>query len=168
MRERRGTLDGSRLRIALVVSRYNESVTRGLRDGALAELAKLGVPGEQVTLCEVPGALEIPVVAKRLLGGGPELRPFHDAVIALGCVIRGETDHYEHVCAECVRGCGQAALETGRPVAFGVLTCETLAQARERSGAGPKNKGREAARAGVEMANLLADMHASEMRGDTP
>ncbi len=152
MHESRGTLDGSRLRIALVVSRYNESVTRGLREGALAELAALGVPDGQVTLCEVPGALEIPVVARRLLR---DTRT--DAVVALGCVIRGETDHYEHVCAECVRGCGQVALETGRPVAFGVLTCESLAQARDRSGAGPKNKGREAARAAVETANLLRD-----------
>jgi 6,7-dimethyl-8-ribityllumazine synthase len=150
MHERRASLDGRRLRIALVVSRYNESVTRGLREGALAELAELGVPDGQITVCEVPGALEIPVVARGFLLGARA-----DAVVALGCVIRGETDHYEHVCAECARGCGQVALETGRPVAFGVLTCESLAQARDRSGAGPKNKGREAARAAVETANLL-------------
>jgi len=155
MREIRGPLDGSRLRVALVVSRFNESVTRGLRDGALEELRALKVPDERITVCEVPGALEIPVVALALARAGR-----HDAVIALGAVIRGETDHYEHVCAEATRGCGAAALATGVPVAFGVLTCETLAQARERSGAGPKNKGREAARAAVETAGLLLALKA--------
>jgi 6,7-dimethyl-8-ribityllumazine synthase len=151
MRDHRGALDGSLLRIALVVSRFNESVTRGLQDGALDELRTLGVPAESVTLCEVPGALEIPIVALSLARSGR-----HDAIVALGAVIRGETDHYTHVCAETTRGCGAAALSSGVPVAFGVLTCETLAQARERSGAGPKNKGREAVRAAVETANLLA------------
>ena len=155
MRELRGTPDGSRLRVALVVSRYNESVTRGLQAGALEELAALKVPAERITLCEVPGALEIPVVARALARGGGQ-----DAVVALGCVIRGETDHYEQVCAETTRGCGEVALATGVPVGFGVLTCETLAQARDRSGAGPKNKGREAARAAVETAGLLLALRA--------
>lgn len=150
MREPREEPDGSQLQIALVISRFNETVTRGLRDGALEELRELGVQAEAVTVCEVPGALEIPVVALTLARSAR----FH-AVVALGAVIRGETDHYEHVCAETTRGCGAAALATGVPVAFGVLTCETLAQARERSGAGPKNKGREAARAAVETAQLL-------------
>src|SRR5262245_1682674 len=151
MRDPREQLDGSRLRIALVVARFNESVTNGLRDGAIEELRELKVPAEAVTLCEVPGALEIPVVAMALARSGQ-----HDAIVALGAVIRGETDHYQHVCAETTRGCGAAALATGVPVAFGVLTCETLAQARDRSVPGPKNKGREAARAAVETASLLA------------
>ena len=155
MREHRGPLDGSRLRVALVVSRFNESVTRGLRDGALEELRALKVPEDAITVCEVPGALEIPVTALTLACTGR-----HDAILALGAVIRGETDHYEHVCAETTRGCGEVALATGVPVAFGVLTCETLAQARERSGAGPKNKGREAARAAVETAGLLLALKA--------
>ena len=150
MREPREAPDGSQLQIALVISRFNETVTRGLRDGAIDELRELGVKPEAVTVCEVPGALEIPVVALTLARSAR----FH-AVVALGAVIRGETDHYQYVCAETTRGCGAAALSTGIPVGFGVLTCETLAQARERSGAGPKNKGREAARAAVETALLL-------------
>lgn len=152
---RQSSPDGRRLRIGLVVSRYNESVTRGLRDGARAALAEAGVPEAAVTECEVPGALEIPVVALALARSGRV-----DAVVALGCVIRGETDHYQHVSSESVRGCGAVALQTGVPVACGVLTCETLAQARERSGAGPKNKGREAAAAALEVAGLLAALRA--------
>jgi 6,7-dimethyl-8-ribityllumazine synthase len=155
MRELRGTLDGSRLRVAVVVSRYNESVTRGLQTGALDELRALAVAEERITLCEVPGALEIPVLARALAQSGAQ-----DAIVALGCVIRGETDHYDYVCSETVRGCGEVALATGVPVAFGVLTCETLAQARDRSGAGPRNKGREAARAAVETAGLLLALRA--------
>jgi 6,7-dimethyl-8-ribityllumazine synthase len=153
MREHRGTLDGSRLRVGLVRSRFNESVTRGLLDGALAELAELKVPDDHVTLCEVPGALEIPVVLRALAAR-------HDALVALGCVIRGETDHYEHVCQGAVGGAGQVALATGVPVGVGVITCETLAQARERSGPGPKNLGRSAVRAAVETASLLAALRA--------
>ena len=160
MRDLRGQLDGSALRVALVVSRFNESVTRGLRDGAIEELRTLKVPAEAVTLCEVPGALEIPVVALTLARSGE-----FDAILALGAVIRGETDHYDYVCAETTRGCGATALATGVPVAFGVLTCETLAQARERSGAGPKNKGRECARAAVETACLLATLKAPPAPG---
>jgi len=155
MRQLRGTLDGSKVRVALVVSRYNETVTRGLLEGALAELHSLKVPDERITVCEVPGALELAVVAQALARGGGQ-----DCIVALGCVIRGETDHYDLVCAETTRGCGEVALDTGVPVAFGVLTCETLAQARDRSGAGPKNKGREAARAAVETASLLLALRA--------
>lgn len=147
--------DVRRLRIGLVVSRYNESVTRGLREGARAALAEAGLPAAAITECEVPGALELPVVALALARSGRV-----DAVVALGCVIRGETDHYAHVSAESVRGCGAVALQTGVPVACGVLTCETLALARERSGAGPKNKGREAAAAALEVAGLLAALRA--------
>ncbi len=155
MREHRGTLDGSRLRVGLVLSRFNESVTRGLLAGALEELAALKVAEDRITLCEVAGALEIPVVARALALGGR-----HDAVVALGCVIRGETDHYEHVCAGAVGGCSQVALQTGVPVGVGVITAETLGLARERSGAGPKNLGRSAARAAVETACLLAALRA--------
>jgi 6,7-dimethyl-8-ribityllumazine synthase len=155
MRQLRGTLDGSKVRVALVVSRYNESVTRGLLEGALDELRALKVPEERVTVCEVPGALELAVVAQALARGGGQ-----DCIVALGCVIRGETDHYEHVSSEAVRGCTTVALATGVPVACGVLTCETLQQARDRSGAGPKNKGREAAWAAVETAGLLATLRA--------
>jgi len=150
MRDVVGSLDGQRLRVAIAVSRYNESVTRGLLDGARAALAECGVPEDAVTVVSVPGALELPLAAQELADSGR-----HDAVVVLGAVIRGETSHYDHVCAETARGCARVALDAGLPVAFGVLTCETLAQARERSSPTPKNKGVEAARTAVEMANLL-------------
>jgi 6,7-dimethyl-8-ribityllumazine synthase len=153
MRELRGSLDGQRLAVGLAVSRYNESVTRGLLDGALAALGECEVPAGRITVVHVPGALELPLAARELALSGAV-----DAVVVLGAVIRGETDHYAHVCAEATRGCGQVALDTGVPVGFGVLTCETLAQARERSGAQSKNKGAEAARSAVETANLLASL----------
>jgi 6,7-dimethyl-8-ribityllumazine synthase len=156
MREYRGTLDGRRLRVAIAVSRYNESVTRGLLEGARAALAECGVPDAAVDVAHVPGALELPVAARELALSGR-----YDAVVALGAVIRGETDHYEHVCAEATRGCGQVALQTGVPVGFGVLTCETLAQARDRSTTPAKNKGAEAARSAIETANLLAGLRES-------
>jgi len=166
MREYRGTLEGQGLRVAIAVSRYNESVTRGLLEGALAALAECGVPTDAVGVAHVPGALELPIAARELALGGR-----WDAVIALGAVIRGETDHYAYVCAESARGCAAVALETGVPVAFGVLTCETLAQARDRSTTPSKNKGGEAARSAVETANLLRSLRrdapgAASARGD--
>jgi 6,7-dimethyl-8-ribityllumazine synthase len=153
MREIRGTLDGRQRRIAIAVSRYNESITRGLLDGALAALREAGVAEDAITVVSVPGALELPLVTLELARGGR-----HDAVVALGAVIRGETDHYAYVCAETSAGCTRAALDTGVPVGFGVLTCETLAQAQARAGAPGKNKGREAARAALEQADLLAQL----------
>jgi len=157
MREYRGKLDGQPLRVAIAVSRYNETVTRGLLEGARAALAECGVRPDAVDVAHVPGALELPLVARELALGGR-----YDAVVALGAVIRGETDHYAYVCAETARGCAQVALETGVPVGFGVLTCETLAQARDRSTASGKNKGAEAARSAVETANLLAELRAPQ------
>ena len=162
MREYRGTLEGQGLRVAIAVSRYNESVTRGLLEGALAALAECGVPPGAVGVAHVPGALELPIVARELALGGR-----WDAVVALGAVIRGETDHYAYVCAESARGCAAVALETGVPVAFGVLTCETLAQARDRSTTPAKNKGGEAARSAVETANLLRSLR-RDAPGDAP
>ena len=153
MTEIRGKLDGTGQRLALVVSRYNETVTKGLASAALETLAELGVADADVTLVHVPGALELPVAARALARSGDV-----DAVIVLGAVIRGETSHYEHVCAETTRGCGEVALATGIPVLFGGLTCETLAQARDRSTTPAKNKGVEAARSAVEMIHVLATL----------
>jgi 6,7-dimethyl-8-ribityllumazine synthase len=153
MRDLRGSLDGQLLAVGLAVSRYNESVTRGLLDGALSALGECEVPGGNITVAHVAGALELPIVARELALSGRV-----DAVVVLGAVIKGETDHYEHVCAETIRGCGQVALDTGIPVGIGVLTCETLALARERSSTPSKNKGSEAARTAVETANLLATL----------
>ena len=142
-------------RFALVRAVFYEELAARLTEGAMRALEESGVEAEQVDLYDVPGAFELPLAAKACAESGR-----YAGVVCLGVVIRGETDHYEYVCSETVRGCGEVALATGVPVAFGVLTCETLAQARDRSGAGPKNKGREAARAAVETASLLLALRA--------
>ena len=139
---------GRGLRIGVVVARYNATITDGLLTGALDALTAAGVEDDDLILVRVPGALEIPVVVAHLAR-----RAGCDAVIALGAVIEGETDHYTHVCAETMRGCGEVATTTGVPVGFGVLTCKTLLQARDRSSTPAKNKGREAALAVIEAAH---------------
>lgn len=148
--QRCGSSHGTGLRIAIIQSRFNEPVTDALARACVEELRLLGVPGESIELIGVPGAVEIPLVA-RVLGE----RRLHHAIIALGAVIRGDTSHYDYVCKMAADGCLAASLATGVPVIFGVLTCETPLQALDRSGPGDDNKGREAARAAVEMANLL-------------
>jgi 6,7-dimethyl-8-ribityllumazine synthase len=158
MREYRGSLDGKPLRVAIAVSRYNETVTRGLLEGARGALAECGVPADAIDVAHVPGALELAVVARELALSGR-----YDAIVTLGAVIRGETDHYAYVSAETARGCTAVALDTGVPVGFGVLTCETLAQARDRASTPAKNKGAEAARSAVETANLLAALREADV-----
>lgn len=145
-----GALDATGMRVAIVVARFNHDITAELLDGAERILAKQGAADVQVLW--VPGAFEAPLVAKRLAGSGTV-----DAVICLGAVIRGETAHFEYVAGETAAGITRAALDTGVPVIFGVLTCETLGQALERSAPDETNKGREAANAAVEMARLLGD-----------
>ena len=140
-------LDGSGLKVGVVVSTFNEPVTGGLLQGALAALSEAGVADP--TVVEAPGAIELPLLAKALIESG------HDAVVALGAVILGETDHYEHVATQCAAGLRQVSLETGAPVAFGVLTAREVAQATERSRPGPGTKGAEAAEAAVAAANAL-------------
>ena len=140
-------LDGAELRIAVVVSRYNEDVSKRLLRGALGALEERGVQDPDVYW--VPGALELPVTALALAEKGG-----HDAIVCLGCVIRGETYHFEIVAGQSASGLMQVQLDTGVPIAFGVLTTEDREQAQARSG--PKNnKGAEAALAAIEMANLL-------------
>ncbi|HEV3103173.1 MAG TPA: 6,7-dimethyl-8-ribityllumazine synthase [Candidatus Dormibacteraeota bacterium] len=140
-------LSGADLHVAVIVSRYNEDVTRRLLRGALSALEERGVGEPDVFW--VPGALEIPVTALTLAEKGQ-----HDAIVCLGCVIRGETFHFEVVAGQAAAGVMQVQLDTGVPVAFGVLTTEDKDQAMARSG--PKNnKGAEAADAAIEMANLL-------------
>ena len=140
-------LQGDDLTIAVVVSRYNEDVSKRLLRGALAALEEHGV--EDPDVFWVPGALELPVTALTLAEKGQ-----HDAIVCLGCVIRGETFHFEVVASQAAAGIMQVQLDTGVPVAFGVLTTEDKDQALARSG--PKNnKGAEAAEAAIEMANLL-------------
>jgi 6,7-dimethyl-8-ribityllumazine synthase len=137
-------------RFALVVSRFNEAITSSLREGAREALREAGAADEDVEEFSVPGAFELAQAAR----AAAETARF-DAVICLGCVIRGETPHFEYIASAAAHGVMVAAGETGVPMAFGVLTTETEAQARERSGPGPANKGREAAAAAIEMATLF-------------
>ena len=138
------------LRVAIVRSLYNPAVTDGLLAGARAALAEMGAGENAVTVVDVPGAFELPLAARV----AARSRRF-DAVIALGAVIRGETDHYEHIAREAAAGLAAVARETGVPVGFGVLTVADEAQALARSAPGPGNRGGEAARAAVAMVHLL-------------
>jgi 6,7-dimethyl-8-ribityllumazine synthase len=152
-REVAGGLDGRGLRIAVVVSRFNEFITDRLLAGALDCLRRHGVAEEDIMAVRVPGALEIPVTARRLA-----LSRRWDAVVTLGCVVRGETAHYEQVCAEVARGVAAVALESGLPVTFGVLTTDDLRQAIERAGSKNGNKGWDAALAAIEMVSLFRSL----------
>ncbi len=146
-------LDGAGLRVAIVCGRFNDHVTIRLLEGTRRGLAACGVT--EVTEAWVPGAFELPLAAKAFAAAGI------DAVIAVGCVIRGDTAHFEYVAGECARGLQQAGLDTGVPCIFGVLTTENLEQALARSeGPGGHNVGEEGARTAVEMANLLARLAA--------
>ncbi|MDX1501082.1 MAG: 6,7-dimethyl-8-ribityllumazine synthase [Thermoanaerobaculia bacterium] len=140
VRELAGSHDGAGLRVGVAVAEFNRVITRGLLEGALAALEAAGVP--EVTVVRVPGALELPLAAARLAEG-------HDAVVALGAVIRGDTDHYEHVATQACAGLRQVALAARVPVANGVLTVRETAHARERSAPGPGNKGAEAVEAAI-------------------
>jgi 6,7-dimethyl-8-ribityllumazine synthase len=140
--------DATGLRFAVVVSRFNESVTDSLRDAATAALNEAGAAGVQVLA--VPGAFEIPQAARAAAESGR-----FDAIVCLGCVIRGETPHFDYIASAVAHGITDAAGDTGVPMAFGVLTTDTVEQATARSGPGPDNKGREAAAAAIEMAVLL-------------
>ncbi|MHB8405230.1 MAG: 6,7-dimethyl-8-ribityllumazine synthase [Gammaproteobacteria bacterium] len=137
-------------RIAIVAARFNAVVVDRLVSGALETLRARGVLDENLTLARVPGAFEIPLTVKKFATSGR-----YDVVIALGAVIRGETPHFDFVAGECARGIAKVSLDTGIPVAFGVLTCDTLEQALARAGGSAGNKGADAARAALEMANLL-------------
>ena len=137
-------------RFALVAARFNGFIVDQLVAGARDALARHGVADDRVDLVRVPGSYEIPLVAQKLGRSGK-----YAAVICLGCVIRGDTDHYDHVAGAATSGIAQAALNSGVPVIFGVLTCDTLEQAIHRAGAKAGNKGFEAAVATVEMVNLM-------------
>ena len=134
----------------IVVTRWNDDIVSGLLQGALLALSDIGIASDKVRIERVPGAFEIPLACQAATE-----RADCDAVIALGAVIRGGTPHFEYVAGECTRGIGEVALRSGKPVAFGVLTVDTLAQAQERSADDQENKGAEAAMSAVEMVNLL-------------
>ncbi|MEA2460850.1 MAG: 6,7-dimethyl-8-ribityllumazine synthase [Actinomycetota bacterium] len=146
-----GDFDARDLRVAIIVARFNETIGRELLQGALDSFKRHGVPDEKISVAWVPGAFEIPVTAKRLA-----LSREFDAIVCLGAVIRGETAHFDYVAGHASNSIGQVSVDTGVPIANGVLTTETVEQARDRAGGKHGNKGAEAALAAIEMANLLA------------
>jgi len=148
-----GKLDAQGLRFALIVSRFNEALTSRLESGAVDCLLRHGADEDNLTIFRVPGAWEIPLVASRLAGSGK-----FDAVISLGALVRGGTAHFDLIAAEVAKGIAQAAIATGTPMTFGVITAENLEQAVERAGTKMGNKGWEAALAAIEMARLYEGM----------
>ena len=147
--ELKGSLQGEGLKVAVVVARFNDFITSRLQEGAIAALSQYGVADDDVTVVSVPGSFEVPFVAKRLATANK-----HDAVVCLGAVIRGETDHYEHVAGEAAKGIAAAAMTSGVPVIFGILTTDTVEQAINRAGGKSGNHGHSAAVTAIEMANL--------------
>ncbi|MFI3203493.1 6,7-dimethyl-8-ribityllumazine synthase [Staphylococcus aureus] len=150
-----GKLIGKDLKVAIVVSRFNDFITGRLLEGAKDTLIRHDVNEDNIDVAFVPGAFEIPLVAKKLASSGN-----YDAVIALGCVIRGATSHYDYVCNEVAKGVSKVNDQTNVPVIFGILTTESIEQAVERAGTKAGNKGAEAAVSAIEMANLLKSIKA--------
>jgi len=148
-----GKLDGQGLRVGIVVSRFNDLITGRLLEGALDRLRRSNVPEETTDVYWVPGAFEVPKVALRLAEAGR-----YDGVIALAAVIRGATPHFEYIAAEITKGLARVNLEAEIPVAFGVITADTIDQAVERAGTKQGNKGSQAAESLIEMANLLKEV----------
>jgi 6,7-dimethyl-8-ribityllumazine synthase len=146
-----GDLNGHGMRFAVVVARFNEIVTSHLLDGAREALRRHGVADDDVTVARVPGSFEIPLVAKKLAETGS-----YDAIICIGAVIEGETDHYDHVAGSVTSGVARVGMDTGVPTIFGVLTTHTIEQALNRAGLKLGNNGYEAAVVAIEMASLLS------------
>ena len=153
MSTREGYLDGAGIRVALVVSRFNDVVTAKLLSGAEDCLERHGCKADCRTVVRVPGAWELPLAAKKLAAGGG-----FDAIVALGALIRGETPHFDYLAAQVARGLAQTGLDSGIPTIFGVLTTDTTDQAVARAGAKTGNKGWEAALSALEMVNLFRDL----------
>ena len=147
----KGSYEGRHLRIAVIGSRFNETISKQLVDGAIDCLKRHGVPDEFVTVAWVPGAFELPAAAQRIAASGEV-----DAIVCVGVVIRGDTAHFDFVAGHAMNGIGKVTLDTGVPVTAGVLTTETVEQAADRAGGKMGNKGFEAALAAIEMANLFA------------
>ena len=145
-----GDLDATGLRVACVAARFNDFVVEPLLRGAIDALGRHGVAPRQIEVVRVPGAFELPIAARKLALSGR-----YDAVIALGAVIRGDTPHFDYVAGECAAGLARIALDSGVPVAFGVLTTDTVEQATDRAGGKDGNKGADAALTAIEMATLL-------------
>ena len=150
MKTLEGNLVSKGIKVGIIASRFNEFITSKLIGGAQDCLVRHGVSDDDITLAWVPGAYEIPLAAKKLAKSGN-----YDAIICVGAVIRGSTSHYDYVCAEVSKGVASVSLETGIPVIFGVLTTDNIEQAIERAGTKSGNKGSDAAKAAIEMANLM-------------
>lgn len=157
MKLRKGSHDATGMRFGVVVAKFNKFVTSKLLSSCLDGLTKHGVKEQDIEVVRVPGAFEIPLVAKTLAKSGR-----FDAVICLGAVIRGDTPHFDYICNEASRGIGQASLETSVPIIFGVLTTETVAQAIERADPAKFNRGGEAAKSAIEMASVIKQLKALE------
>ena len=155
MHHMEGKLTAAGFKFAIVVSRFNSFISERLLAGAVDGLTRTGCSPESIEIVQVPGSREVPLVARELARSAR-----YDAVICLGAVIRGETTHYDYVAEEASKGIAQAAMETGVPVIFGVLTCNTLEQAIDRAGAKSGNKGFEAALTAIEMADLMKQLRA--------
>ena len=149
-----GRLSAEGFRFAVVVSRFNDFICSRLVAGVVDALTRHGAEADGIPVIKVPGAFELPIVAKRLAAGGR-----YDAVICVGAVIRGATPHFDYVAAEVSKGIASVSLETGVPVSFGVLTTDNLEQAIERAGSKSGNKGFEAAMAAIEMVNLFKELN---------
>ena len=148
-----GALTTKDEKFCIVISRFNEFIGSRLLSGAKDELIRHGVSEDNITVVWVPGAFEIPVVAKKCAKSGK-----YNAIITLGAVIKGSTSHYDYVCAEVSKGVASVSLETGIPVIFGVLTTDNIEQAIERAGTKAGNKGSDAAKSAIEMANLVSQL----------
>ena len=155
MRTIEGVPPAPRLRMAIVISKYHDFITNRLQSGALAALAAAGVSDDAVAIVKVPGAFELPTAARHAASSGQ-----FDAVICLGCLIRGETPHFEYIASAVAHGLTAAAGDTGIPIAFGVLTTNSVEEALERAADGPSNKGWEAAVAAIETATVVRQLAA--------
>ncbi len=153
MRTIEGFLSAERFNFAIIVSRFNETITNKLLDGAIDALVRHGGSPDKITIIRVPGAFELPIVAARIAKSDN-----YDAVLCLGAVIRGDTPHFDYVAAETAKGVANAAMQSNTPIAFGVLTTDTIEQAFERSGTKAGNKGWDAAVTAIEMADLYAHL----------
>jgi 6,7-dimethyl-8-ribityllumazine synthase len=154
-----GELSAAGLRFGLVVSRFNSFITERLLAAAVDALDRAGAASKDVDVVQVPGAFELPLAAKKLAATGK-----YDALIAIGCVLRGETTHYDYVCSETARGLQLAQMDSGLPIMFCVLTCDTLEQAIDRAGLKGGNKGFEAGLAAIEMAQLSRKLRAAHLK----
>ena len=148
-----GMLTATTEKFCIVIARFNEFIGSKLLSGAIDELKRHGVKEENIDVIWVPGAFEIPLISKKAAKTGK-----YNAIITLGAVIKGSTSHYDYVCAEVSKGVASVGLETGIPVIFGVLTCDNIEQAIERAGTKAGNKGSDAAKSAIEMANIISQI----------